>query len=30
VTGEYQDEGRNHYFDAFKVGIAEARQTQEG
>ncbi|HEY7305829.1 MAG TPA: hypothetical protein VH601_17015 [Bryobacteraceae bacterium] len=23
VTGEYDDEGRNHYFDAFKVLRAE-------
>jgi SAM-dependent methyltransferase len=27
VTGEYEDEGQNHYFDAFKKGACPSRQS---
>jgi hypothetical protein len=29
VTGEYKDEGRNHYFDALKLGIDDPEAPSE-
>ena len=29
VTSEYEDEGRNHYFDAFKTGINKSGPTKK-